>query len=135
MKGYGKNSMRFHHIGIATKNINNAISDYKKYHKVEFESEIIFDKEQDAELAYLETNDGVNVEFISGKVVENIIKKGITYYHLCYETEDLDKSISELYDKGAQIVSPPKPAILFDMRRVAFLYMNYGVIELLESGN
>lgn len=125
--------MKFHHIGIATKDIEKAVKDYKKYHKVKFESDIIFDEKQNAKVVYLEADNGVSIEFISGKVVENVIKKGINYYHICYETEKLDSTIKELYEQGAQLVSPPKPAILFDMRRVAFLFVNYGLIELLET--
>jgi len=125
--------MKFHHIGIATKNIEKALTDYKSMHDVIYSSDIIYDEEQESYLAYVETNENVNIEFISGDKVKNLIEKGITFYHLCYTVDDLDASISSLRTSGAVLVSPPKPAILFGMRKVAFLYTPNGLVELLED--
>lgn len=125
--------MNFHHIGIATKDINVAIKDYQRLYKIKDKSIIVFDKEQDATLALIRTEAGLSVEFISGKIVENIINKGIQYYHICYEVDQLKDEIRRLTDLGARLISRPKPAILFEMRQVAFLSTPQGLIELLEK--
>ena len=74
----------------------------------------------------------MNVEFIAGDQVANL-GKGVSYYHLCYTVEKLDEAILDFEDKGAVVVSTPKPAILFDGKRVAFLLIRSGLIELLED--
>ncbi len=56
-------------------------------------------------------------------------------YHLCYETENLDASLEAM--KAAEFrmlcISAPKPAILFNNRRVSFyMVKGFGIIELLE---
>lgn len=125
-------SMKFHHVGVACHNIREEIDSISKIHDVIDVSPIVFDIEQNAELCMLTTSEGVAIELISGAQVANIIKKRITYYHLCFETEDINAEIIRLQDIGAFLVSEPKPAILFDNKQVAFLQASYGLIELVQ---
>jgi methylmalonyl-CoA/ethylmalonyl-CoA epimerase len=125
--------MKFHHVGVACRNIDEGIANISKIHQVIKKSQIVFDKEQNSELVLLTLSDGTNMELISGKPVETLLKKNITYYHLCYEVDDIDLEIKRLVNEHAFLISPPKPAILFDNRKVAFLNVSYGMIELLNS--
>jgi methylmalonyl-CoA/ethylmalonyl-CoA epimerase len=125
--------MKFHHVGVACRNIEEGVANISKVHQVIKKSQIVFDKEQNAELVLLTLSDGTNIELISGKPVETLLKKNITYYHLCYEVDNIDLEIERLVNEHAFLISPPKPAILFDNRKVAFLNVSYGMIELLSS--
>ncbi|NLX81572.1 MAG: VOC family protein [Proteiniphilum sp.] len=124
---------KIHHIGIACQDIMQAIEDFKMYHNVMWQSDIVEDTLQNAQLCLLRTDMGLDYEFVSGPQVERMVKKGTTYYHLCYEVNSIDESIKYLLTKGAIMVSEPKPAILFDNKRVAFLYLSYGLVELVEN--
>lgn len=126
-------SLKFHHVGVACRNIREEIESISKIHTVTSVSEIVFDSEQKAELCILTTQEGIAIELISGDQVANIIKKRITYYHLCFETDDIEIEIQRLYDLGGIILSAPKPAILFDNKKVAFIQVSYGIIELVQS--
>lgn len=125
--------MKIHHIGIACHNIEEAILEFKKYHTIISQSEIVSDELQHAKLCIIKTDLGINFEFISGYQVARLLKKGISYYHLCYEVESFDLIVEDFLLKGAIMISEPKPAILFDNRRVSFLYLSYGLIELVEK--
>ncbi|WP_295715567.1 VOC family protein [Mucilaginibacter sp.] len=125
--------MKLHHIGVACKNIATEINSITKLHTVTAISATVFDPEQDAELALLTLSDGTQIELIAGKQVEIIVKKNISYYHLCFEVDDIYAEIERLSCEGALLVSPPKPAILFNNRAVVFLQVSYGLIELLSS--
>jgi methylmalonyl-CoA/ethylmalonyl-CoA epimerase len=125
--------MEFHHIGIACRNIREEIASISKIHRIISISPIVFDKEQKAELCMVQIAEGVNLELISGEQVENLIKKRITYYHICFQTDDIDTEIERLQNSGALLVSEPNPAILFEDRKVAFLQASYGLIELVQS--
>lgn len=125
--------MRIHHVGIICKNIEKSVIDYKKNFEVIDTSDIVYDPLQDARLCMIKTSTGLDVEFISGNQVENLKKRGVNYYHLCYEVDDLEVAIARFESNGAVIVSQPKPAILFKNRRVAFLMLNSGLIELVEK--
>lgn len=125
--------MKLHHIGIACSDIEQAIEDFSKFHTIVSKSEIVDDPLQNARLCMITTDMGLDIEFISGEQVAQFIKKGITYYHVCYEVENLEQAIDDYLSKDAKIISEPKPAILFGNKRVAFLYLPYGFVELVEE--
>ncbi|MCF2674687.1 VOC family protein [Fusobacterium varium] len=125
--------MKFHHIGICCKNIKEEIENIKKIHQVKSVSKVIYDKKQEAELCILEIEDGLKIELIAEKQVENLLKKKITYYHICYEVENITKEKEKLIKNGAFLLSDEKEAVLFSNRKVCFLMTSYGMIELLEK--
>lgn len=127
--------MKFHHVGVACRNINEEIESIKKIHNVTDISPVIYDSEQMAELCILKTSEGINIELISGEKVEKLINKRITYYHLCFETDNIEDEIHRLTEIGAFPVSDAKRAILFNSRKVAFLEVSYGLIELVQAEN
>ena len=56
-------------------------------------------------------------------------------YHLCYSSSDLQQSLTAMKAAGQRVItiSAPKPAILFDNRRVSFyMVRGFGLIEILE---
>jgi methylmalonyl-CoA/ethylmalonyl-CoA epimerase len=124
--------MTFHHVGIACRDIAEEIRNISAVHEGVTSSPVIFDPEQNAEVVLLTLSDGSNLELISGKQVEGLLKMNITYYHLCFEVDDIRAEIDRLEKENAKLVSAPKPAPLFDNREVAFLYVSYGIIELLS---
>ncbi|HEY5536923.1 MAG TPA: VOC family protein [Ignavibacteria bacterium] len=125
--------MKFHHIGIVSKNINQSIDNLKKIYDVKFISEILFDENQNAKVCLVETENGICIELISGLKVEGLISKGINIYHICFEVNDIYFEINKLVHNGVLLISSPKPAPLFGNRLVAFLFTETGLIELLEE--
>ena len=126
--------MIFHHIGIATKDIDETLVYIKNVYKnIDTISDIIYDKLQDASLCMVTLKDGINIELVSGNQVNGYIKKRISLYHTCWEVDDINKAIELQVDSGAFLVSEPKEAILFNNRRVAFVYSDIGLVELLEK--
>lgn len=125
--------MKVHHIGIACSNIEEAIVEFTKYHTILKRSNIVYDALQDAYLCMVTTDMGLNFEFIAGDQVVRMVKKGISYYHLCYEVEDMNRTIQDYTNQGAILISEPKPTILFEGKQVAFLYLSYGLVELVEQ--
>ena len=126
--------MKFHHIGIATNDINKSIEKLNKYFDIQSISKTVYDENQDAYLSMLTMKDGIKIELITGKVVENILRKRQYLYHTCYEVENIEETIKELENDGAVLVREPRKAILFNNKEVAFLMWDLGLIELINSG-
>ena len=124
--------MKFHHIGIATSNINKTIEKIKKYFEVKDISQIVYDQNQDAHLCMITLGDGNIIELVNGKVVENILKKRHYMYHICYTVPDIELAIKDLVNDGAFLVMELKYSLLFN-KKVAFLMCDLGLIELLEE--
>jgi methylmalonyl-CoA/ethylmalonyl-CoA epimerase len=128
-----KTQMKLHHIGIACKNIQKEKEKISQLHQVVSSTEIIFDPLQNAQLCMLSLADGTNLELVAGEAVKGFVSKRMSYYHLCYEVANIEQSIEELTQKGAFLISPAQPAILFGGRKVAFLMFSYGIVELLNQ--
>jgi len=59
--------------------------------------------------------------------------KGQGLHHLCFEVVDLEKTVSSMRSKGVLLAKPPKPAVAFAGRRIAWLLTRERLlIELLE---
>ncbi len=125
--------MIFHHVGIACKDIEKELAKLKKIHLIIEQSDIVFDPLQNVHLCMITTEGSFKMELVAGETVEPFLKKGITNYHLCYETENIEEEIKRLIANGALLVSASKPAVLFDGKHVAFLYVSYGLIELVQK--
>jgi methylmalonyl-CoA/ethylmalonyl-CoA epimerase len=130
--------MRFHHVGIAVQNINEAIKAYEAfgYSKV---SDIIIDPIQKVQLCFLDKDESPTLELVapisSESPVTNILaKSGPTPYHNCFEVYDLTESVASLKQWGYRRLSAIVPAIAFGNRKICFLYhKEAGLIELLEK--
>tara|TARA_B100000795_G_C22550363_1_gene342280 strand:- start:2 stop:391 length:390 start_codon:yes stop_codon:yes gene_type:complete len=125
--------MKFHHIGVACKDINQTIDFVQSVFEISTTSSIVFDSNQNVDLCLLIDKFGMNIELVCGKKVEKFIKNKQYFYHTCWEVDDLVKSINHFCKKGAIIISEPKPAILFNNKKVAFLFTEIGIVELLEK--
>ena len=125
--------MRFHHIGVACRDIGEEIARISRIHDIVAQTPVVRDPEQDAQVVMLTLSDGTLMELVAGPQVETLVKKNIGLYHLCFEVADIQSEIDRLVEEGARLIAPPKPAALFSGRSVAFLYVAYGLIELLSQ--
>ena len=129
--------MEFHHVGIAV----NSIEETAKWYIESGYSitETIKEPIQNVYIAFLKRDDSPLLELVQPvdktSPVYNILKKvGVTAYHFCYETDNLQKTIETFESKDFKVLVEPVPAISFNNRRISFLYhIDIGLIELLEK--
>lgn len=125
--------MIFHHIGIATKNIEKELANYKAVLNIKSISDIVNDPLQHARLCMIILMDGTHLELVEGKPVQEYVKKGIKLYHICFKVEDIYNEIETMQKDKAILVSEPLPAPLFNNKKVAFMFTKIGLVELLEA--
>lgn len=126
-------NMKFHHIGIACRDIRKYREFLGQLFTVSRESEIVTDSEQDASVCMIELENGLKLELIQGAKVEQVIRKGVTFYHLCFSVSNIDATVQELAARNCLVVREPAPAVLFGGKRVAFLNTHIGLIEIMEE--
>jgi methylmalonyl-CoA/ethylmalonyl-CoA epimerase len=128
--------MKFHHVGITVEDIDSGLQMWKEIFIDVLEQLSVkkcFDPLQEVELCLFEAGN-LKIELVSGEKVKNFLRRGTKIYHICFEVDNLERKIENLINKGCILVSPPKPAVLFEGRRVAFLITPMGfLIELLEA--
>jgi len=131
--------MKLHHYGFATKSIEKSLREFERmgYHAL---SEKIIDPIQKVELLFINNENNHPIELVAPmdnkeSPISNILRKNsATLYHICYEVDNIEKSIAELKTKHFVIVANPTQAVAFNMRKICFLYNSHiGLIELLEK--
>ena len=130
-------SFKFHHIGVAVKDIESTASVYEQggYKR----SAAIFDSIQNVDICWL-TKEGMPIVELLAPVDEKspvnktLEKVGVSPYHCCYVVDDIDEAAAELKKQRYIMVSKPVEAVAFCGSRVCFLFnKNVGLIELVEA--
>ena len=129
-------SSKFHHIGIACKNIEKTFNDISIFLPNEFEfSDIIFDEKLNAYLQLISIGNQAHIELVSGEIVENFLKKDTILYHTCFEVGNIKKYSESLESKGFVPITKLMPADLFEGRLIQFFRTPLGLTEILESNH
>ena len=84
-------------------------------------------------------DDAVEIELVAplnenAPVQRLLAKGGGGGYHLCFETNDLERALAFLVSKDCIVVSQPAPAVAFGGRRIAWVYaQTRQLFELVEA--
>lgn len=128
---------KIEHIGIAVKNIKDAMKFYGDILGLSL-SGIIEVPNRKLRIAFIELA-GTKLELLEsageGSVIDKFIqKKGEGIHHICFEVENFDKTVSELKDKNVEFVDEPRVGA--EGKKIVFLQPKnaFGVlIELKEK--
>ena len=129
--------MKVHHIGYAVKDIDKASAAFQLL-GFKFLSGVTYDDERKVRIAFMINGNEV-IELIEpdgdNSAVESVLKKnGPTPYHICYEVDSLEDSVSVLKKSGYIAIKKPQAASAINGRRVVFLmHKDLGIIELVEA--
>lgn len=129
--------MKFHHIGMAVKDLDATASVYEQggYKR----SASVFDPIQDVNICWLTKEGMPTIELLApvdekSPVNKTLEKVGVSPYHCCYVVNDLEDAVVKLRKLKYILVSKPAEAVAFCGSRVCFLfYKNVGLIELVEA--
>ncbi len=128
--------MKIHHVGYLAKNLEKSQIRFIEL-GYEVEREVKYDPIRRINISFLKNGD-YRVELIqpmdSDSPMYPLLKRfKNTPYHFCYETDDLDREVSELSAKGYTVIQEPDIAPCIDDKRVVFLNnISMGIIELVE---
>jgi methylmalonyl-CoA/ethylmalonyl-CoA epimerase len=131
--------MRFKHLGVAVSNIGTALDLYRDLFGYKIIKGPIDDPVHKVSVCFIGANnsDQFIIELVAplgqGSPVDQVLAKGITTYHVCYEVEDMDQALKHVKEKGCMVLGQPLPAVAFQGRRIAWFYTpNRQLVELLE---
>ncbi|MEW9617720.1 VOC family protein [Shinella sp. S4-D37] len=126
----------FHHLGVACRDIEQEARSWLRlgYKK---ETEIFVDPTQRVRGQFL-VGVGPRLELLqsfspNGTIAE-LAGRGIKIYHQAFETTKFEETVDSLRGQNCKLVEGPVPAVAFEGRRIAFLFMpNMGLIEIIEK--
>jgi len=129
--------MKFHHIGIATKNLIFAKNDYIN---LGFSStEVLYVSSQKVKVCFVNKKNHPRIELIEptdlhSPVINILNKVGSTPHHICYQTSDFIRIIELLKKNHFLLLGKPVISNALSNQQICFLYnRNTGLIELLEE--
>lgn len=129
----------FHHVGVAVRDLQEAIPVYKKLFDYQVISGPFDDSIQNVSVCFLSRGEGDTViELVAplgpNSPIDRTLKKGGGTYHVCYQVPDINAAISHLTEQGSFLVSGPVPATAFDMREIAWLMTEANLlVELVQK--
>lgn len=129
--------LKFHHIGIACRDINKTKAFYLTMGYVD--APIVDDAQQHVRVCFLDKPGAPRLELLEPLDEQNPVSRtlqvvGVSPYHLCYEVRDIKAAIAELRRQRFLLVSGPVPACAMNNRLVAFLFnKDNGLMEIVES--
>lgn len=130
--------MHIDHIGIAVKNIEEAVQTYEKILNTScYKREIVESEKVDT--AFFQTGES-KVELLGGTAPDSVInkyieKRGEGIHHVAFEVSDIHAEMNRLRKEGFTLLSD-KPKKGADNKLVAFLHPkdNHGVlVELCQA--
>jgi methylmalonyl-CoA/ethylmalonyl-CoA epimerase len=132
--------MRFHHVGYAVRDIQSYLDEFMTpLFRPTRVSVPVADPIQKVRVCFVEMPGGTVIELVeplgADSPVSEIVGSGRGgLYHLCYEVDDLDATISEFRAKRCLPLGRPVPAAAFDGRRIVFLLTpQRDLVELLSA--
>ena len=131
------NNLKFHHIGIATKNIEKCAAVYIKLgYQI---SEIKTEPTQNVKIAFLSKFDSPVLELVEPLIADSPISRivqqsGTTPYHTCYEVENIFETIDELEDLNFRPLFEPTKTEAMENGYFCYLFsVDIGLIELYQK--
>ena len=124
---------RFHHIGVACKDIDKTLSSIRCFLPETYTcSEIVEDQKLGATLQLISLDGGAYLELVSGGVVSSFLKRNTHLYHSCFEVDSIERFVTKDLQKTFIPLAAAIDADLFDGRLVQFFQTPLGMVELLE---
>jgi methylmalonyl-CoA/ethylmalonyl-CoA epimerase len=131
--------LRLHHIGFVVVSIQESAPGFVRSLGATWDGLLFADPDQKVKVTFLKIAPGdVLLELVEPNAEDAPVKrflndKGQGLHHLCYEVDKLEEALAQLRSKGALIAKPPKPAVAFEGRRIAWLLTTDKLLlELLE---
>ena len=130
--------MKIHHIGIVVKNIQESLGEFVNF--IHFDETTIptLIGSQKVNVCFMKLGE-FRIELIepveNDSPVKNFLEKGGGFNHICFEVENLSKSIDEIVKRGGRLIVSPVEG--FEGRQIAFVFLNmkktnFNLIELVE---
>jgi methylmalonyl-CoA/ethylmalonyl-CoA epimerase len=130
---------KLHHVGFVVGEIAATVDGFIRSLGAQWNGRVYEDPHQKVKVTFLSTRPGDPLIELVEPVGEDspvrqfLREKGGGLHHVCYEVDDLERSMAEMKTRGAMIARRPKPAVAFEGRRIAWmLTAEKLLVELLE---
>lgn len=131
--------MIFHHIGIFVPSIEEGRRQIEAMFPIERCSEVFNDNALAVKIQFLWDHSGICYEIVAPFGDKNpvsglLAKRTNLLNHVAYLVTDMDEALRKMNETRCLQITPPTPAVAFDLRPVCFLMTRLGfIVELIET--
>ena len=131
--------MKLHHVGVVVSSVEESGKLYAEQLGMRALGPAVHDPLQRVIVQFwAREGDGISIELIEpvgdDSPVAGFLCKGGGLAHLCYEVDDLERTLENARQKGGILISGPVPAAAYQERRIAFVILRgVGVTEFVEK--
>lgn len=134
-----KHLLGINHIGYAVRDINKTA---QYYLNAGWTLSEVFDEEvQQAKIAFLTKEGFTKIELVAPikegvpSPVDTILQKiGCSTYHICYDVEDIEQAVEDLFEEGFKPLFDPVESVAMEGHKICYLYhLHVGLIELVSN--
>ncbi|NMC60961.1 MAG: VOC family protein [Candidatus Methanofastidiosa archaeon] len=128
--------LRFHHLGIATRSINDVAKMYMKFGYTM--STIKVESTQNVRISFLSKSGSPTIELVepttdNTPITRIIRQSGTTPYHICYEVDNIEETILELESLDFRLLFEPISSEAMENGLFCYLFSpTIGLIELFQ---
>ena len=127
------------HIGYAVRNIQKTA---QLYINAGWSLSEVFDEEvQHTKIAFLNKEGFPTIELVAPLMegapspVDSFLEKvGCSTYHICYDVDDIDQAVEDLFDEGFKPLFMPIESVAMGGHQICYLFhLDVGLIELVST--
>lgn len=129
--------MKYDHLGVLTNSIKDSIEVYSLLGYTH--GDILIEDVQQVKICFLRNDEGPTIELVEplneeSSVNKLLAKNGVTPYHSCFVTPDIDVEYERLIKEGFVPLFIPGESSAMDNKRICYFYhKKAGFIELVEE--
>tara|TARA_B110000495_G_scaffold144239_1_gene127180 strand:+ start:670 stop:1089 length:420 start_codon:yes stop_codon:yes gene_type:complete len=133
-----ESKMKVHHLGIVVNNIQDSLGEFSKFIKFDEITIPTLVGSQKVNVCFMKL-DTLKIELIepigNDSPVKTFLEKGGGFNHICFEVDDLSKTIDKIIKEGGRLIVSPVEG--FEGKQIAFVLLNmkktnFNLIELVE---
>lgn len=134
-----KHLLRINHIGYAVRDINKTA---KYYLDAGWTLSDIYEEEvQQTKIAFLTKEGFTTIELVAPlkegtpSPVDTILQRiGCSTYHICYDVDDIDEAVEDLYEEGFKPLFMPVESVAMEGHQICYMFhLDVGYIELVST--
>ena len=128
--------LEFHHIGVATSDIEREFSCYRTF-GYRREDKSFIDEIQGIKGLFIISDNGPRLELLENLPGRNTLNKwidaNVKNYHFAYKIKDFDSMLESIRHKRIRALTKPEVSVYFKKRICFFVLPNKFVIEFIEA--
>jgi methylmalonyl-CoA/ethylmalonyl-CoA epimerase len=133
----GTCDMVIDHIGIVVKSLDQGMAMWEKTFGYARMTQPVINTRQRVRVVFLQKEGSLPVKLVEpadpGSPVFAIATRGGGFHHVCFRTDDMEKTLQRIERDGGRVIVPPEPGEAFENEPIAFVYMHGLPTEIIAT--